>query len=283
MGFAYQERPSNSPFAAAVWRTEDTADGLYLAAASDSWDLIFVTEGDETKVFLRGPSSRATPVPYKNGNRNLGIRLKSGSFMPGLSTTKMLDITSTLPKRSKRSFWFQGQDWEIPTFDNADEYLAKMANSGLLASDGIVTAVLGDVRRSVSERTIQRHFLLATGLPRQYVQNIHRAHRAVSLLQQGETIIDVVAELGYADQAHMTHQVKHVSGCTPGEIVKKLAACRLRSIQGYGACAAMRVQNFKGASYHDTIIRNRKMIRAQKTALKAAAPPMDASWDYPYN
>lgn len=245
MKFVYEERPSASPFVEAVWRTEDSADGMYLAAADGAWDLLFTTEGDQTRVLVRGPASRATAVAYKKGNRNLGIRFKPGSFLPPLPAGSMLNAIHELPKRSTRSFWFLGENWELPTFDTADDYLAKLAHKNLLAKDAIVTAVLGGFRPAVSDRSIQRHFLHATGLSSRSMRNINRANRAVTLLQQGKAVLEVVCELGYADQAHLTRHVKQASGCTPGEIIKKMEVCRLRSIQGYGPCAEMRVQNYK--------------------------------------
>ncbi|MGH7158058.1 MAG: helix-turn-helix domain-containing protein [Candidatus Saccharimonadales bacterium] len=247
MSFIYQEQPANSSFAEAIWKTEDTADGMYLAAADGSWDLIFTTSPEgETTVLASGPSSRASPVPYRQGNRNFGIRFRPGAFMPHLPAAQMRDVTTALPQRSKHSFWFQGEEWQLPTFENAGEYLAKLARRQLVAHDNIVTAVLGGLRPPVSDRTVQRRFLHATGLTPTYISNINRANQAVALLQRGTTISDVVTELGYADQAHMTRRVKHVSGRTPGEIIKKVEECRLRSIPNYGVCAQMKVQNIKG-------------------------------------
>jgi AraC-like DNA-binding protein len=249
MRFVYEERPSESPFVEAIWRTEDTSDGTYLAAADGAWDLIFTEHGSEHRILLSGPSSRATPVPYQAGNRNFGIRFQPGVFMPALAAMHMVDVTDALPQKTKQRFWLQGESWQLPTFDNVDEFLAKLARLNLLATDTIVTAVLAGHRPPLCDRSIQRHFMHTIGLAPRYVQNIHRANRAVTALQQGSSIADVAVELGYADQAHLTRHVKRVSGRTPGQIVRAVEACRLRSIQGYGPCAQMKVQNFKGGSY----------------------------------
>ena len=42
MTFLYEERPSPSRFVDIVWRTHDTSDGEYLAAADACWDMIFI-------------------------------------------------------------------------------------------------------------------------------------------------------------------------------------------------------------------------------------------------
>lgn len=257
MGFTYEEKPSASPFVEAVWRTEDTADGMYLAAADGAWDLIFTERDGNYRILLSGPSSRATPVPYQTGNRNFGIRFRPGVFMPTLPANKMVNVVGALPKKTKHRFWLQGESWQLPTFDSIDEFLAKLSQRKLLAKDGLVAAVLSGQHPGVTERSVQRHFMHAVGLTPQYVQNIQRANHAVSLLQKGESITDTVIKLGYADQAHLTRHVKRASGRTPGEVIKKVEECRLRSIQNYGVCAQMKVQNFKGGStYGDKTVQN---------------------------
>ena len=37
------------------------------------------------------------------------------------------------------------------------------------------------------------------------------------MLQRGESILDVTHELGYADQAHLTRDLKRLTGYTPGQ------------------------------------------------------------------
>ncbi len=73
MTFEYEEKPSKSRFVDVFWHTHDTSDGTYLAAADACWDMIFIRSADEIRVLLSGPSSQITPVPYKAGNRNVGI------------------------------------------------------------------------------------------------------------------------------------------------------------------------------------------------------------------
>jgi AraC-like DNA-binding protein len=37
------------------------------------------------------------------------------------------------------------------------------------------------------------------------------------MLQRGVSILDVTHELGYADQAHLTRDLRELTGYTPGE------------------------------------------------------------------
>ncbi len=259
MSFIYEERPSTSPLAEAVWRTEDTSTGTYLAAADGAWDMIFITRDGKTRVLLSGPTSHAQVVRYKVGNRNLGIRFHPGVFFPTLPANNMLDVTNILPAASPQSFWFDQQAWELPTFDTADEFLNKLENLGLVAQDPLIQSVLHGESPAVTLRSVQRRFLQATGLSPRHHEHIRRASRAVDMLENDQPIMDVVHRLGYADQAHMTRIIKRLSGCTPGQIIKKVKhARRLHSINGYGACGEMRVLNFNGGLHADQTLQNQR-------------------------
>jgi AraC-like DNA-binding protein len=76
----------------------------------------------------------------------------------------------------------------------------------------------------MSVRSLQYRFLQATGLPHKTVQQIERACSAVSLLEQGTPIVDTASELGYFDQAHLTHSLKRFIGKTPAQIAQKSTA-----------------------------------------------------------
>jgi methylphosphotriester-DNA--protein-cysteine methyltransferase len=73
----------------------------------------------------------------------------------------------------------------------------------------------------MSIRSLQYRFLQATGLTHKTIQQIERAHSAVSLLEQGTSILDTAFELGYFDQAHLTSSLKRFIGKTPAQIARK--------------------------------------------------------------
>lgn len=231
MNFVYQGRSSDSPVVDFIWRTEDARSGRYLAAATNQLHLVFITNDQKTKVELRGTAPQAIPFTYTIGNRNLAIRLKPGVFVPGLLPRQTIDISHTL------------QFWESPTFDNAEVFISKLMRRGLLAVDQLVQNPTYPLQ--VSPRTVQRHFLRTVGLSARFSGLITRTDKAISLLQTGLPILEVAAQTGFADQAHLTRTVKQLSGRTPGQIIKKAEDCRLRSIPGYGPCAEMKVQNIE--------------------------------------
>jgi AraC-like DNA-binding protein len=75
-------------------------------------------------------------------------------------------------------------------------------------------------RFGLSERTLQRLVEQRVGLSPKWLIQRRRLHDAVVALKAGTTsLADVAADLGYADQAHFTHDFRTVTGLTPGEFL----------------------------------------------------------------
>ena len=217
MTFDYEEKPSASRFVDIVWRTHDTTDGTYLAAADACWDMIFIRSTDGVRVLLSGPSSTITPVPYRAGNRNVGIRFTRGSFLTHVPATVMVDTTVELPVTDDRSFRLAGETWPVPAYETVDDFVHGLERRELLSDDPLVESALrGDVP-TTSTRSLQRRFLQVTGLTANRIRRITRARTAAARLQSGESILDVTHDLGYADQAHLTRDLKQLTGFTPGQ------------------------------------------------------------------
>lgn len=70
----------------------------------------------------------------------------------------------------------------------------------------------------LGERSLQRLVESRTGLTPKWLIQRRRLHDAVVGLKQGQVALaDLAAELGYADQAHFTHDFRTVTGRTPGD------------------------------------------------------------------
>lgn len=221
MSFDYEEKPSRSRFVDIFWRTFDTSDGTYLAAADACWDMIFIRSGDEARVLLSGPSSKITPVPYKAGNQNFGIRFIRGSFLTHVPASAMVDSTIALPMPDTETFILADEPWPFPDYETADDFVAELERRELLSDDPVVMAVLRGDDPETSTRSAQRHVSHATGLTANRIRQIVRARTAVEMLQNGMPILDVTHELGYADQAHMTRDLRKLTGYTPGQTKRR--------------------------------------------------------------
>jgi hypothetical protein len=215
VSFEYEERQSASRFVDVIWRTHDTSDGTYLAAADACWDMVFIRSEFGNRSLLSGPSSRITPVPYRAGNRNVGIRFHRGSFLTHVPTTTMVDTTESLPMPTSASFLLAGEEWPMPTFETADDFVAELERRDLLGDDPIVMAALRGDDPGLTRRSVQRHVAQVTGLTANQIRQIVRARNAAERLAQGEPILDVAHDLGYADQAHLTRDLRRMTGFTP--------------------------------------------------------------------
>jgi methylphosphotriester-DNA--protein-cysteine methyltransferase len=140
--------------------------------------------------------------------------------MPFLSIKNLLDGEVILPLATKTSFWLHGSSWQLPDFDNVETFVEKLVRNGTLLADPIVHSALQNQPQGISERTIRRRFLQATGLTPKTLEQIERAQHATALLQQGLAPLDVAYQAGYADQPHMTRSLKHFIGYTPTQIAQ---------------------------------------------------------------
>lgn len=68
----------------------------------------------------------------------------------------------------------------------------------------------------VSVFHLERSFTRAVGVPIHRYQQLIRLHRAMQLIRLGESLAEVAATCGFADQAHMTRTFRRLHGWTPG-------------------------------------------------------------------
>ena len=219
MGLSYEIRESDAPFVERVWRSRSHGLDTLIAIAVAQPDLVVWNDQGKTRVTLQGPETRAWRAPLPDHDDFFGIAFKPGVYLPHLPTGQFVNGDVALPAASSRSFWLQGAAWEIPTYDNAEVFVARLVRAGLLQQEPGVAAALRDEPPALSRRQVQRRFLHATGLTQRVIQQIERARQATVLLQQGTPIAAAAYETGYFDQAHMTHALKHYVGQTPAQIL----------------------------------------------------------------
>ena len=219
--FQLEEREADSPFIDAVWRTRSAPDESFISIAKAHWQIVVWRQADQTHVTVRGPETRATGIPIPANADFIGVQIKVGAFMPDLPILSLVDHDLTLPRSIGNSVRLNGSTFEIPTYDNADAFVNKLAREGLLVSDQVVSAVLRGGETDLSQRSVERRVRRATGLTLGAIRQIERAKKAAELLDQGATILDVVLRTGYADQAHLTRSLRRFMGQTPAQIAKE--------------------------------------------------------------
>jgi AraC-like DNA-binding protein len=113
------------------------------------------------------------------------------------------------------TFVLQGSLWKLPTYETIDEFLAELAEHGLLRIDPVVRDVVENKAVNMSVRSIQRHFAMTIGMSPRRVKQIISARKAVELLLQGRQLAEVSYDLGYSDLPHMIRMLKRFTGFTP--------------------------------------------------------------------
>jgi AraC-like DNA-binding protein len=222
------ERPSDSPFIERIWAYSSDEPLHFLSMAGIHSELVVTRQKSRTRFTIRGPETHATPAAGPGEASYIGIQFKPGVFMPAFPPGTISDRRDIdLPTPSASAFWLDGTAWELPTFDNADEFVARLARAGTLAYEPLVGQVMQSKPFDLSLRTVQRRFVQATGLSYAAVYQIVRARYAARLLRDGEPILDTVEAAGYFDQPHLTRALKYRIGLTPAQIQEKNRAARV--------------------------------------------------------
>jgi AraC-like DNA-binding protein len=227
---------------------------MFVSIAQGQFEIALTRHRSRTFVTLRGPETTATPAECPAEGEWLGIRFRLGVFMPRLTPGEIKDRRDvTLPKATTRAFWLDGSAWEYPDFENADEFVARLARQGIIARDFAVGAMLLGQPLKLPLRSAQRHFVRATGISHRTLRQIERARHAAMLLKNGVSLLDTVHEAGYFDQPHLTRSLKTLIGATPMEISR--GTHQLSFL--YNTTPPRPLYDAHGRSVHDCIGSNR--------------------------
>jgi AraC-like DNA-binding protein len=219
--FFDRDRASDSPFIERVWSCHSERAGLFSSVASPHLELVFTRLNGGITATLRGPETRARQVPCPANGEWLAIRFKAGTFMRSLRAPQLLDGNDvSLPQVSPRSFWLEGAKWELPSFENAEAFVARLAKADVIARDAGITAALESDSREISDRSIQRRFLSVCGMSYSTMRQIERARHAAGLLTRGVSISETQFAAGFYDQPHLTRSLKRYAGLTPASILR---------------------------------------------------------------
>jgi hypothetical protein len=219
MSFNFDTRPSDSPFVEMIWHTRSEHDISFISTAGTLWEMVVWHDKGETNITVRGPETKSSLAYCEAGAEFFGIAFKLGTFMPRFPVKNLVDHAVTLPEATGNKFWLDSAIWQFPNFENADTFVNHLMRDDLLVRDPVIEAALRNEPPSLPARTLRHRFRRATGLTQGEIYQIERAHRAMSLLQQGKSILDVVHEAGYFDQPHLTRSLKRFIGQTPAQII----------------------------------------------------------------
>lgn len=218
---AREDRASDSPFVERITQVMYGARTQEWLTPDGCWDIAILRRRGKTLVLQTGLISRPVLLDNDAGNSYLSISFKPGVFAPSAPGSVMVDRAVVRPLVAAQAFAMEGERFEIPTFENAEGLVDRLARRGLLARDELVETAAHGQPRAISPRSMQRHFLAALGMtPKQFAQ-IQRACRAVDLLRRGVAPALVALDAGYSDQPHLTRSLRAIMGTTPGELARK--------------------------------------------------------------
>jgi Helix-turn-helix domain len=218
MGLHIESRPSDSPHVARVWRSRSSAVAEMTAVATQCWGLVVWEQRGEVLAAVQGPESRAGRAPVPEDAAFFGIDFALGTALAHLPPSRLVDSSAPLAAAADRTIWLAGSALRLPGYDDAEFFVRRLVRDGIVVRDPVVAAAVEGRPAGVSERTVQRRFVAATGFSRGAVQRIERARRAALLLQEGVAAQHVVHRLGYFDQPHLAHSLTRYIGRTATEL-----------------------------------------------------------------
>lgn len=208
--------------------------------------------GDDEPV-VAGPATRAVVASVPPGTIVVGARLRPGwaAGVLGVDASELQD--RHLPLRDVAPALARGFSTAVADRGTAAER-AEVAG-GLLARhladahppDALVRAAIRwlaanpqgrvhDLGRvlHISDRQLQRRMLAASGYPPKTLHRILRFQRLLALAARGDAPLSTLAlRAGYADQAHMTRELRDLSGRPPTSLLASAdSALRMTDLFG---------------------------------------------------
>lgn len=176
---------------------------------------------DADRVEVVGLHDRVDLPFLPAGTRVRGIRLRPEAVAAAFGTTGASLRNLTLPGEdvfgSRRS---RG----LLDAQRVDRWLREVAPDarGAAAVRLLATRTVLDSADllGVSGRQLRRIMLEATGLTPKTYQRVRRLQRFLALVPRASGLADAAAEAGYSDQAHMTREVKALTGQTPVPLLR---------------------------------------------------------------
>lgn len=219
------DSPSAARFIARIEQVDYTVAAPDAARPDGTWDLVFREGRDGLMVLQTGQTDRVVPLRGEPGERYLNIAFRPEVYMPRRPGAGMANQGHLHALAGPRHCVIDGQRLALPTFENAEQFVMALARHGLIEVDRLVQRAGQAGWQGVDDRSLQRHSAHVTGLSPKKLQQIVRADAALALLQQGLRPADVAAQLGYTDQAHLTHSLRRILGVTPGQVRGAVNPC----------------------------------------------------------
>ncbi|MEU3981010.1 helix-turn-helix transcriptional regulator [Streptomyces sp. NPDC026672] len=212
---------------AVVWRRDADGSDARAVLPDGCMDLLW----SEGRLLVAGPDTRPY-VPEGPARRWAGLRLHPGAApaLLGVPAHELLnrrvDLSDLWPAAEVRGLRDRVDAAEEPTTALEEIALERApapdpALRHLVAALGAgrpVAAVAAEL--SIGARQLHRRCLHAFGYGPKTLARILRLQHALALARSGLPLAETATLAGYADQPHLTRDVRELAGTTPGGLLR---------------------------------------------------------------
>ncbi len=218
------------------WEQRTSADDVQRVVPDGCSDVIVSADGETLVV---GPTMRVDLVPLPEGSHLRGLRFRTEALGPLLRLParelrdRTLPLTAVLPDRVARAVAEQVWAGRFPDVLRPAPVDARVRRAvrELWSAETAVAEVAAGL--GLTERHLRRLFLDHTGISPKAVQRVGRFQRFLHAADTSKAgLADLAAVAGYADQAHLTREVRALAGLTPGALLAERSG---RGVQPAGA------------------------------------------------
>ncbi|MEU7628697.1 helix-turn-helix transcriptional regulator [Nocardia sp. NPDC049220] len=226
----YRERPSRFGGAVLWTRTVDGSDGGFPVLPDGCMDLIWMGG----RLVVAGPDTRAHHPPAANGARYVGVRFYPGTApaLLGLPADEMrdqrVDLAQLWSASVVRRFVEQLEDavdraaaldevvmWRAAEAEPVDPLVRRV----VVALDNGWSVASIAAASGVGERTLRRRCSAAFGYGPKTLARVLRLQRALAAARGGMPLAETAALAGFADQPHLSREVRTLTGMSLGELL----------------------------------------------------------------
>lgn len=216
-------RPDLSPLIDAAWTYRASAPGHLIVPADGCADLIW----DGRTLHVGAPTVRPVEVPAAGGQG--GLRLRPGALLALIADSRRpaADVLAERLDAAGTPRLLAGAPDALEALEGVLAQLVEAAPPPppALALTRALVRPCADVdalarRLDMAPRTLRRHVGAALGTGPKQALRIQRVQRFLRLRERLPQLplADLAAGLGYADQAHMTREVRALAGAPPGAL-----------------------------------------------------------------
>src|SRR3954471_6204154 len=127
MGLIFNAVPGDLPLEQRVWSATSHAPTVFTSAAKASSMIAFARHGDRVTVHVRGPETAGTSLTCAAGWEFFGVELRLGAHRPPSPPSGLAARTDALlPPLPGERIRLDNRDWEMPTAQNVDVFLARL-------------------------------------------------------------------------------------------------------------------------------------------------------------